>query len=79
MTKPSRKKTRLALACPCCGGGVTHRRYGFNVLRPPRVSTFYVCNACEAALSGDDDDARHTAQIAFLDYLDGLLRAPAAQ
>jgi hypothetical protein len=75
----SKHKRRLALACPCCGGDVTHRRYGFNVLRPPRFSTFYVCASCERALTGDDDDARHAAQIAFLDYLEGLLRAPAAQ
>lgn len=71
-------KRRLALACPCCGGDITRRNYGFTVLRPPKVSTFLVCETCAAALSGDDPASRHKAERAFLDFLDGLAQAPAA-
>lgn len=68
----AKKKTRLAMVCPCCGGEVTSRRYGFNVIRPPRFSTWYVCNACEAALTGPDAAARHAAVLAFMNYLEGV-------
>lgn len=72
-------KRRLALACPCCGGEVTRRNYGFTVMRPPKVSTWLVCETCAAALTGDDPAARHKVELAFLDYLDSLANAPAAQ
>lgn len=29
----SKQRTRLIMACPCCGGEVTHRRYGFDTIR----------------------------------------------
>lgn len=74
-----RRQRRLALVCPCCGAEVTHRRYAFSVLthESPNLSSWYVCDACEAALSGSDPAARAAAEDAFLAHLK-LRHAPAA-
>lgn len=61
--------TRLVMLCPCCGGEVTHQRYGFDVLRPPKWLVYYVCDACETALTGHDTAGRAAAETAFLNYL----------
>jgi hypothetical protein len=73
-----KNKRRLALECPCCGGEVTHRNYAFTVIRPPRITRWLVCDACARALDGDDPAARHKAELAFMDYLEGLADAHAA-
>lgn len=73
------EKNRLVMICPCCGGEVTHRRYGFDVLCPPELSTWYVCDGCEAALKGDDPVARKAAEQAFIRHLEEKAKhAPAA-
>lgn len=61
--------TRLGLACPCCGGEVTHKGYSFTLIQPPKVSEWFVCAECEAALTGDDPAARAAAEQAFIEYL----------
>ncbi len=73
-------KTHIAMVCPCCGGEVTHQRYGFDVIvvSPLRMMKWYVCDACEVALSGTDDAARHAAERAFEAYFEGSDHAPAA-
>lgn len=73
-------KTRVAMVCPCCGGEVTHQRYGFDVIvgTPMRWTKWFVCDACEAALSGTDAAARRDAELAFIKYLEGTDHAPAA-
>lgn len=79
MSQP--KKTRVAMVCPCCGGEVTHQRYGFDMIAvSPRLvwTKWYVCDQCEAALTGTDDAARDAAVQAFEAYLDGGDHAPAA-
>jgi hypothetical protein len=73
-----KSKVRLALACPCCGREVTHRRYGFNVLRAPApIETWYVCDACEIDLTGPDTAAHDKAVRAFSAWLEsGVSHAP---
>lgn len=71
-------KTHLAMACPCCGDEVKQLRYHFTVIRPPHLTRWYVCRACEAALTGDDAEARRAAELAFMNYLDAKYNAPAA-
>lgn len=73
------QKTRIAMVCPCCGGQVTHQRYGFDmiVVSPLRMMKWYVCDGCEAALSGNDEAERQKVEQAFLDYLEGTDYAPA--
>lgn len=65
--------TQTRMACPCCGGEVTHQRYGFDVIvvSPLRMMKWYVCDECEAALSGTDDSARRRAEGAFIAHLEG--------
>lgn len=71
-TANHKPKTRIAMLCPCCGGEVTHKRYGFNLITasPLRFTTWYVCDECEVDLSGDDTAARENAQAAFIKYLE---------
>jgi hypothetical protein len=72
------QKTRVAMLCHC-GGEVTHRRYWFDAIAmtPHLVwSRFYVCDLCEAALTGDDAAARHAAEQAFAAYLEASDHAP---
>ncbi len=73
-------KTRIVMVCPCCGGEVTHQRYGFDVIvgAPLRWTKWYVCDQCEAALTGTDDAARCSAERAFVAYLEGSDHAPSA-
>ncbi len=73
------QKTRVTMLCPCCGGEVTHNRYGFDLITtsPPRVSTWYVCDACEAALTGDDPAARENTKAAFIKHLESDHATPA--
>lgn len=75
------KKTRVVMVCPCCGREVTHQRYGFDMIAvSPRLvwTKWYVCDQCEAALTGTDDAARRSAERAFVAYLEGADHAPAA-
>jgi hypothetical protein len=73
-----RRGRRLAMLCPCCGGEVTHRRYAFSVVthESPNYSVFFVCDACESALSGSDPAARAACEDAFVAHLE-LRHAPA--
>ncbi|MHB1246934.1 MAG: hypothetical protein ACYCZH_10850 [Sulfuriferula sp.] len=77
-TNEAPQKTRIAMVCPCCGGEVTHQRYGFDVIvvAPLRMITWYVCDDCEAALTGSDDAARDKTTQAFVDYFEGSDHAP---
>lgn len=75
------QKTRVAMVCPCCGGEVTHQRYGFDMIAiSPRLvwTKWYVCDQCEAALTGTDAAARDAAEQAFAAYLEASDHAPAA-
>jgi hypothetical protein len=74
MSKPPKK--RIYLACPCCGEPVRKLDYSFMVVRPPKFSKYYVCADCKAVLNGNDDAARHSAESAFMDYLEGLNATP---
>jgi hypothetical protein len=68
------KKTRIAMVCPCCGGEVTHQRYGFDMIAvSPRLvwTKWYVCAQCEAALTGADAAARDATVRAFEAHLEG--------
>jgi hypothetical protein len=71
-TENHNPKTRIAMLCPCCGGEVTHHRYGFDVITaaPFRITTWLVCDDCEGALTGNDPAARENAQAAMLKYLE---------
>lgn len=71
-------KTHLAMACPCCGDEVKSLRYHFTVIRPPLLSHWYVCRACEAALTGKDAAARQVIELAFMNYIDAKYNAAAA-
>jgi hypothetical protein len=76
----SEKNIHLTLVCPCCGGEVTHQRYGFIVLTSPaNFATWHVCDTCESALNGNDPAARHAAEQAFLAFLEKQPDAPAAE
>lgn len=75
------QKTRIAMVCPCCGGEVTHQRYGFDMIAvAPRLVwiKWYVCDQCETALTGTDDAARDAAVKAFEAYIEGNGYAPTA-
>lgn len=81
MSRPNEapQKTRIAMVCPCCGGEVTHRRYGFDMVAvSPRLvwTKWYVCDQCEAALTGTDAAARDAAEQAFAAYLEASDHAP---
>lgn len=72
------QKTRIAMVCPCCGGEVTHQRYWFDMIAMmPHLawSRFYVCDQCEAALTGADAAARDATEQAFAAYLAAHLEA----
>lgn len=62
-------------ACPCCGGEVTKQSYFFTVVMPTdawppfTVTEYFVCDTCEANLTGTDNAARTAAKNAFLAYL----------
>lgn len=75
------EKTRVVMVCPCCGGEVTHQRYGFDVIAvTPRLvwGKWYVCGKCESALTGTDAAARDAVKQAFVAYLEASGHAPAA-
>lgn len=74
------QKTSIGAVCPCCGGEVTHRRYGFDVIlaAPLRMMKWYVCDDCDRALDGTDAAARHKAEQAFIAYFEGTVDAPTA-
>ncbi|WP_157273692.1 hypothetical protein [Thiobacillus denitrificans] len=83
MSRPNEapQKTRVAMVCPCCGGEVTHQRYGFDMIAvTPHLTwtKWYVCDQCEAALTGTDPAARDAAEQAFAAYLEASDHAPAA-
>ncbi len=64
-------KRRLAMICPTCNGEVKHRRYSFQILRPDlKRMVYFVCDQCEADLSGADPVARVRVEQAFLDFLE---------
>ncbi|MEW6415895.1 MAG: hypothetical protein AB1482_11640 [Pseudomonadota bacterium] len=77
---PDKRKTRVTMLCPCCGGEVTNTRYGLDLITasPLRAATWYVCDACAAELSGSDDAARAAAETRFIKYLEENGYAPAA-
>lgn len=66
------QKTRIAMVCPCCSGEVTRHRYSFDVLvaAPFRWTKWYVCDQCEAALTGTDNAARLAVERAFEAYFE---------
>jgi hypothetical protein len=72
------QKTRVAMVCPCCGGEVTHQRYAFDMIAaaPFRWTKWYVCDPCEAALTGTDAAARDAAEQAFAAYIEASDHAP---
>lgn len=75
------QKTRIAMVCPCCGGEVRHRNYGFDMIAvTPHLTwtKWYVCDDCAAALGGTDTAARDAAERAFAAYLEASDHAPAA-
>ncbi|MHB1245995.1 MAG: hypothetical protein ACYCZH_06100 [Sulfuriferula sp.] len=77
-TDDTQKTRRIAMVCPCCGGEVSHQRYGFDVISaaPFRWTIFYVCDQCEAALTGTDNAARGAAEQAFAAYIEASDHAP---
>lgn len=67
-------QARIAILCPCCSAEVTHRRYGFDVIAcAPHLTltTWFVCDTCETALTGDDAAARDATVRAFEAHLEG--------
>ncbi|MDP2977701.1 MAG: hypothetical protein Q8N48_02610 [Thiobacillus sp.] len=75
MSRLNEAPQRFAIQCPCCSAEVIHRRYGFDVIAcAPRLTltTWFVCDACEAALTGTDNAAREATVRAFEAYLKGI-------
>ena len=60
---------RMRLECACCDGGVVKGDYGFNVLQPPELSVYLLCEDCKQVLIDGKRAERRRLEKAFLKRL----------
>ena len=62
-------KRELRFECACCDGDVVKGDYGFNVLQPPSLSIYLLCEDCKRVLSAGKRADRRRLEKAFLKRL----------